>query len=379
MRVSSPNFVAIAFLVLFVTPFSGNSQSDEEDIVLKIYRCDPFISNTGSGTCSNGVVNSGTLQSNITTLERKVGIRINPKPLALPSREIVNTTPKVRTRSETGDSPRKRPVPDGSPVTGTNIGEPAEEPRVLNGSSASNGNKNNDSGTGMGGFGSSSGETYDGRGFIAGSMPGKADSKIHAGLLYSDDASAPGTNDKPKDFAMVEPSGTAFNALKPTNPVDQNRQNHTGNDDSGSSGGSGMGGAAGLGAMGASGSPAKGAGKGKSSGQSLLGSIAERLKEGLNNFMGLGSGSGSGGAGDTGRGLASLNGKDKNGKLGAAGFGKDPRGLLKANFDKFNRGYANSLEFGDSSSFLFQSMCQHYIDYARANRIPNGKRPCPSN
>lgn len=106
----------------------------------------------------------------------------------------------------------------------------------------------------------------------------------------------------------------------------------------------------------------------------LLGQIATALKDGLNSFWGGLSHSsvpepntGQGGQNPSQQKHQYANTKIKSHEL------------LRANFEKYKRGLANSIEFGDSSTFIFERICEQYRVYAKTNRIPSHKAECPMN
>lgn len=71
--------------------------------------------------------------------------------------------------------------------------------------------------------------------------------------------------------------------------------------------------------------------------------------------------------------MKTANKNQREGKL------KKPSDIIRENFYKNfrKRGLANSLEFENSQTSLFQKVCEHYDNYARSQNIPDNRKHCP--
>jgi len=339
--------LVVIFFIIFV--FDSFSFAEDMDISF-IYRCDDMYCGEGGGS-----------RPNVEGLRDRVGVIIPPASVSAPrlprTRLISNTAPGPQRLIEGGGTPN--PTAGAGAVSGT--GEQSGQQENVRGSSV------NGQGTAAG-MGASGG----GSNFNSPTVPGGGTSpNVKGGLLYADDE--PAKISAGQGVAGATPALQAA-AQPKIDPVSQNRNNSA----DPASGGSGVA-ASGLAPSalsllnGDSGGGARSGGA--PAGESFLSRLAKAV--GADQFF-------SGPKGDSGG--SSLMGKS--GGLNTAQQGKalpaaqalmDPKDILRANYDKYQRGLASQLEFGSSQSFLFQNMCQHYLTYAQRNRIPKNDSPCPRN
>lgn len=352
-------FIITGFLLI---PSLGWSQ-DSVDLS-EAWRCDMIINQN----CTDA---GGDFSQVRDTMKQNVGITVNTGKLAAPMPVGINVqlTPAARKRVAEVAPPSKR-APAGPDADSSSV-KPGGEAETTKSSTTGTGAAN---GFGLGGFGNGdSGGSADGFDLGtsgAGGSPTKP--MMVNGVPYVNH-----DEDSPKIDTNIEKSGGSGIGSPTMTAAELNRKNSELGSNDGSSRGRTPASSAGAGLLGGSGGGTGKGGRAKGAGQSLIAAIAERLKDGVNSFMGLGGDGGSKGLDSNGNPLPGAKGKGANPRMLANG--RDPKDILRANFDKYKRGLANRLEFGDSNSFLFQSMCQHYIDYAKANRIPNNAGPCPMN
>lgn len=314
-----------------------------------VMRCDDLYCSGGAEQVTGGIRN-------------EVGV-VLPAPR-------VSETPLTRTRLNRQGTPSPAPAGGGGPAA------TSEEMRPEAGSISGTEDTGATTGSDRRMQGSSMPTGAGGNGMAAGGMNapggGQGANNLKAGYLYADDeASTP----------VQVPKGQKANSLGANpmiNPVALNSQSASGVKSAEKSG-SGRGLAAnpgmlgetsgGSGGSGGVGSPATGAE------QSLLGKIVKSL--GMDSFFGgLDGARGAGGPPGAEKGALA---RGKGQPLPQAQALKDPRQILKENYERYGRGLASQIEFGSSQSFLFQSMCQHYVNYALKNRIPRNDSPCPLN
>ncbi len=334
------------FFVIFIS--YSFSFAEEMDISF-IYRCDDMYCNGGGAA------------PNVEGLRDRVGVIIPPASVSapqLPRTRLISTTAPAPPRVGGGGTPN--PTAGAGPVSDT--GEQGGQQENVQASSAN----------GQGPAGSMGGSGGVGSGYSSPTMPGGGTSpNVKGGLLYADD--------EPSEISAgqgVSGSTPAFQAAAQpkVDPVSQNR-NNSADPASGGSGpaASGLAPSA-LSLLNGGGGGGGSRGGAPAAGESFLSRLAKAV--GADQFFSSPKGSSGGSSSLAKRGnTAGQPGQ----ALPATQALMDPKDILKANYDRYRRGLASQLEFGSSQSFLFQSMCQHYLTYAHRNRIPKNDSPCPRN
>ncbi len=334
-------FKLFIFIGLFYSSFA---RAEEMDISF-IYRCDDVYCNGQAPARFED------------RLRRQVGVVVPPANIQAPS------IPRTRLISA---AIQANPAVTGG--TGGGQNPSSNIPQAISDTGAPNSETGGIQKSSVGG----QGPAANGGGYNSQPLPGvTGNPNVRGGLLYADDE---------KEENKIS-AGQGLNASSPTlqnipgakiDPVAQNRQN----------GGESAPLASGLAASalnlleGGSESGSGGSGGSTAEPESLLSKLVKAV--GADHFFSSPGGAFGSLLGQKNS-ASTLSGGAAQSKLPPSQGLRDPKDILRENYEKYRRGLASQLEFGSSQSFLFQNMCQHYINYAQKNRIPKNDSPCPLN
>jgi hypothetical protein len=370
-------------LILILWPLSSYAEGGQQFNLADLYECDPIYCPSGSSGQSAAAERLRAdlgidLATSSETLPRPSQIRVIQADFISRAAQVVRG---INARQGAVHTATVGGASGAAAVTGQSDGAtpPPNQQGTQSGGDPSARAPNGTSGFSPSGFGG------------PGQMPqamgqGGNHSQLHGGFLYGDDG--PRTGSQKNSGA-----GVSHNQVGASSMVAQNNRNaqvHSGPGDPSGSQDTDSRAPASLGAAGVAGGFAGGQGAvgpgsslgggtlGGTSGQGGSPSALQRLAKslGLDQFFGA-----SGGA------QGSRQGRDQQAssrqaqakQRGANQPLQDPRAVLQAQFDRYQqrRGTASGLEFGDSRTFLFKGMCEHYVRYARQNGIPNDHARCP--